>query len=146
MKLAGKASRSGDKLAINVEVAGAASEEMKLRLLVVEDTVKYAGSNGIRFHHQVVRAMPGGADGVAVKDRSFKHASSVDLGAVRSALTKYLDGYVADNPGRPFARPDRPMAMKDVHVIALVQNDKTGEIVLALQIDVGGATAAGGGQ
>jgi hypothetical protein len=146
VKLTGQATRTGDKLAINVEISGAAGDDLKLRLLVVEETVKYAGSNGIRFHHQVVRAMPGGADGVAVKDRSFKHVASVDLGEVRKSLTKYLDEYVAENPTRPFARPDRPLAMKDVHVIALVQNDKTGEIVQALQIDVGGATAGGGGQ
>ena len=146
VKLSGKATRSGDKLAINVEVIGATGDEMKLRLLVVEETVKYAGSNGIRFHHQVVRAMPGGADGVAVKDKSFKHTASVDLGEVRKGLTKYLDEYVAENPARPFARPDRPMAMKDVHVIALVQNDTTGEIVQAIQIDARGASAGGGGQ
>jgi hypothetical protein len=145
-KLAGKAKRTGDKLDITVEAVNGDGDDMKLRLLVVEETVKYAGSNGIRFHHQVVRAMPGGAGGVAVKDKSFKHSASVDLGDVRKSLTKYLDDYTADNPNRPFARPDRPMDMKDVRVIAMVQNDKTGEILQAVQIEVEGKPAAGGGQ
>ena len=84
--------------------------------------------------------------GVAVKDKAFKHTASVDLAEVRKGLTKYLDEYVAENPNRPFARPDRPLDMKDVRVIALVQNDKTGEIVQALQLDVQGQTSGGGGQ
>src|SRR4029453_3358402 len=138
-KLAGKATRSGDRLDIAVEVVN--GEDLNLRLLVVEETVKYPGSNGIRFHHQVVRAMPGGADGVAVKDKTFKHAANVDLAAVRKDLMKYLDDYTAENANRPFARPDRPLGMKDVRVVALVQNDKTGEIVQALQVEVQEAVA-----
>ena len=143
VKLAGKATRSGDKLGIAVEVAGGDGADMKLRLLVVEETVKYAGSNGIRFHHHVVRAMPGGADGVAVKGESFKHAATADLGEVRKGLAKYLDDYVAENPNRPFPRPDRPMDMRAVRVIAMVQNDKTGEIAQAVQLEVEGNGAGG---
>jgi hypothetical protein len=127
-------------------VAEGDGEDLRLRLIVVEETVKYAGSNGVRFHHQVVRAMPGGAGGVAVKDKAFKHTARVDLGEVRNGLAKYLDEYVAENPNRPFARPDRPMALKDLRVVALVQNDRTGEIFQALQMDVQAAPAGGGGQ
>jgi tRNA splicing ligase len=82
-------------------------------------------------------------DGVAVKDKAFKHSATVDLADVRKSLTKYLDGY-AENT-RPFPKTDRPMDMKALRVIALVQNDKTREIVQATQIDVEGK-AAGGGQ
>jgi len=141
VKLSGKATRAGDKLDIAVEVAN--GENHQLRLLVVEDVVKYAGSNGIRFHHQVVRAMPGGADGVAVKDKDFRHSATVNLAEVRKGLTKYLDDYTAENPNRPFARADRPMDMKTIRVIALIQNDKTGEIAQALQIELEGQAASG---
>ena len=79
-------------------------EDMKLRLLVVEENVKYVGGNQLRFHHQVVRAMPGGADGVAVKDKAIKHTATVDLGEVRKGLTKYLDDY-AEGPAVPEPRP-----------------------------------------
>jgi hypothetical protein len=138
VKVAGKAKRQGDKIDIAVEVANGDGEDMKLRLLVVEESVKYVGSNGIRFHHQVVRAMPGGADGIAVKDKAFKHTATVNLADVRKELTKYLNDFVAANPNRLFARPDRPMDMKAVRVIAMVQNDKTGEIVQTMQIEVEG--------
>lgn len=146
VKLAGKAARTGDAITIAVEVVNGDGDDMKLRLLVVEEVVKYAGSNGIRFHHQVVRAMPGGAEGIAIKDKAFKRSVTVDLADVRTGLTKYLNDYVAENPNRPFARPDRPMEMKAVRIIALVQNDKTGEVAQVMQIEVEGQAAGTGGQ
>ena len=96
VKVAGKATRTGDKIDIAMEVVGAAGEDMKLRLLVVEESIGYVGSNQIRFHHQVVRAMPGGAEGVAIKDKAFKHTASTDLGDVKKALSKYLDDFAED--------------------------------------------------
>jgi hypothetical protein len=49
-------------------------------------------------------------------------------------LTKYLDGF-AKTEG-PFPRPDRPLAMKNLKLIAFVQNDATREILNAAQVDV----------
>ena len=140
-KVAGKATRAGDKIDIALEVVGGDGADMKLRVLVVEESIRYVGGNTIRFHHHVVRAMPGGADGVAVTDKAFKHATTADLGAVRTGLTKYLDEFAKI---RPFPKSDRPMDMKDLKVIALVQNDKTKEIVQAVQIEVEGKPAGGG--
>jgi hypothetical protein len=144
VKLAGKATRRGDKIDIAVEVTGGDGDDMRLRLLVVEENIKYVGGNALRFHHQVVRAMPGGADGVAVKDKTFKHTAAVDLADVRNDLTKYLDDYAANT--RPFPKPERPMDMKALRVIALVQNDKTKEIAQAVQIEVEGQPAGTGGR
>jgi len=144
VKVAGKAIRKGDKVDIAVEVAGADGDEMKLRLLVVEETIKYVGGNQLRFHHQVVRAMPGGADGVAIKDKTFKHTAAVDLVDIRKGLTNYLDDFAATSP-RPFPKPERPMDLKSLRVIALVQNDKTKEIVQTLQIEIEGKPATGAG-
>src|SRR5262249_2126260 len=134
--------RAGDAVKINVQVSGLEdTEDLRLRLLLVEDTVKFAGGNGIRFHHHVVRAMPGGASGVAIKDKTFRHAPTADVGKIRTGLTKYLDDYAANE--RPFPQSARPLDMKDLKVIALVQNDKTGEILQAVQIDVDGKIDAG---
>ena len=63
VKIGGRANRSGDKIDIAVEVNGATGDDMKLRVLVVEENIRYVGSNQLRFHHNVVRAMPLGADG-----------------------------------------------------------------------------------
>lgn len=136
VKVTGKATRNGDKIDIVAEVTGGAGDDMKLRLLVVEENVKYVGGNQLRFHHHVVRAMPGGAEGFAIKDKAFKHTASVEFGEVKKQLTAYLDDYATNT--RPFPKPERPMDMKTVKVIALVQNDKTKEIVQAVQIEVEG--------
>lgn len=139
VKVTGKATRTGDKVDIAVEVDGAEGEDLKLRLLLVEDEVRFAGGNGIRFHHHVVRAMPGGAAGLAVKDKASRHTASADVGEVRKGLDKYLADFAANT--RPFPQPGRPMEMKHLKVVALVQNDKTGEILQAAQLDVEGAAA-----
>ncbi|MDB5313161.1 MAG: hypothetical protein JWO38_7363 [Gemmataceae bacterium] len=140
--LDGTATRRGDKIEIAVGVDGApAGDDLRLRLLLVEDTIKYAGGNRLRFHHHVVRAMPGGAAGVAVKDKTMRHTATADVGAVRDGLVKYLDEYAKNE--RPFPYPARPLEMKNLKVIALVQNDKTSEILQAVQIEVEDKTAGG---
>ena len=88
--------------------------------------------------------MPTGAEGVAIKDKAFKHTVAVDLNGVRKNLTKYLDDYAAKSP---FPKPDRPMTMKAVKVIALVQNESTKEIVQACRLRwKAGAPAASEGE
>ena len=79
-----------------LEVTEGAGDDMRLRLLVVEESIRYVGSNQMRFHHHVVRAMPGGAEGVAIKDKAFKHTAATDLAEVRKELTKYLDEFAQD--------------------------------------------------
>ncbi len=140
VKVNGTASRNGDKIDINVDVYGAeGNEDLKLRLLVVEEAIKYVGGNKLRFHHQVVRAMPGGAAGVAIKDKNFKHHETADVSKIRAELTKYLDEYATDHT---FPNANRPLDMKHLKVIAIVQNDKNGEILQACQLDVDGKVAA----
>ena len=142
IKLDCKASRSGDQISIAVEVAGAdAKDELKLRFVLVEENIKYVGGNRLRFHHQVVRALPGGAEGVVVKDAAFKHTATLDVSAQRKELVKYLDEYAEKT--RPFPNANRPLDMSHLRVIALVQNDKTGEVVQAAQMEVGQKAADG---
>jgi hypothetical protein len=144
VKVGGKATRSGDTINIAVEVDGADGADLKLRLLVVEETVRFPGGNGIRFHHQVVRAMPGGPDGVALKDKAMRHSATADVATIRAGLEKYLTDFASI---RPFPQPGRPLDMKHLRVIALVQNDKTGEILQGAQLEVEGTgtgTGTGG--
>src|SRR5262249_31651434 len=98
--LAGSAARSGDRIGIKVEVTDLSrpSDATRLRLVLVEETIRYVGGNKLRFHHQVVRALPGGAEGFALTDRNSKHTASVDLTELRTALNRYLDEYGARRP------------------------------------------------
>ena len=83
-------------------------------------------------------AVPGaecGPDGVAGKEG--KTEQTADVAAIRKELTNYLDEYAAKE--RPFPYPKiRPMDLANLKAVALIQNDKTGEILQAVQFDVTG--------
>jgi hypothetical protein len=109
-------------------------EKMMLRFVLAEDRIRYAGGNGLRYHHMVVRAMPGGSKGIALTKKSQEQTVTVDPEAVRATLTKYLNDF-AKNEGA-FPRSDRPLALRNLKLVALVQNDATKEILNAVQVDL----------
>lgn len=134
-RLEATAKPQGSKIDITVDVSDLAEpgKDKKLRLLLVEETVRYVGGNGLRFHHQVVRAMPGGPDGFALTEKASKRSVSVDLKDVRRDLASYLDDYASR---RAFPNSSRPMDLKNLRLIALVQDDSTREILQGLQIEL----------
>jgi hypothetical protein len=137
VKLKAGAVRKGDKIDMTAEASGGEEgAKLVLRLALVEEEVRYQGPNQMRFHHRVVRALPGGPKGLALKGKSGKQEVSVDLGELRKQLTKYLDTY-AEKHEFPDAR--RPMDFKQLSVVAFVQNDETKEVLQATQVAVDGA-------
>jgi hypothetical protein len=136
LRITASAKRAADKIQIQTEVVGVPnpSDNIKLRVVLVEETVSFAGSNKLRIHHQVVRAMPGGVDGVALINAAQSTKNDVDVNELRGQLGGYLDNYAAVK--RPFPQPGRPMEMRDLHVIAFVQDDSTKEILQAVQVKV----------
>jgi hypothetical protein len=135
-KVTASAKRKGDTIVIDTEVSGLKDpgSDVKLRLALVEESIRYVGGNKLRFHHQVVRAMPGGPDGVAIPDKTFKNRTEFDLAKLRKTLTSYLDDYAKNE--QAFPRPDRPMDLHGLRLIAFVQDDATREILQAVQVDV----------
>ena len=62
------ASHSGDEITIHAQAtlankAEPAQSRPRLRLALTEKTIRYVGTNKLRFHHQVVRSFPGGLEG-----------------------------------------------------------------------------------
>jgi hypothetical protein len=135
IRIGGTVKAEGDKIKVAVDVEGVKEpgEKVRLHVLLVEETIKYTGSNGLRFHHQVVRDLPGGAEGTQITKDALKKDVLIDLADVKKGLTKYLEEYAAE---RPFPNADRPMDLKNLKVIALVQNHDTREILNAAQMDV----------
>ncbi len=130
--LTGKATRKANKIRAAVQVQGAdMKEELVVRFVVVEEKIKYVGGNKLRFHHQVVRAIPQSVGPLAGNPTS--HSMELDLTSLHQELTEYLDGFARR---RPFSNPSRPLDFQGLKVVALVQNDKTGEIVQAAQFDL----------
>jgi hypothetical protein len=127
--------RQGDQLDVRAEVSDLkkTGEKVRLRFVLVEDVVRYAGRNGQRLHHHVVRHFPGGVDGFALRQASAKPSASVSL----SDLAKKLNEYLAKPaPQGPYLDDDRPLNLKHLKVVAIVQDDSSKEILQAAQADV----------
>ncbi len=137
-KLVVKAAKVGDKIDIKAEVSGVKDpgEKKRLRFVLVEETIRYVGGNKLRFHHHVVRELPGGVNGMALNEANSQHTVSVNLDGLKKKLVKYLDNY-AENTS-PFPYTERPLDFKNLKVIALVQDDESKEILQVVQVDVDG--------
>jgi hypothetical protein len=135
IKLSGTATRNGDKVSVAVQVDDLREpgEKTVLRLILVEESVKYVGGNALRLHHHVVRDFPGGLEGTPLKQKAAKKTVDVNLAELRKKLNAYLDKYATEHP---FPYEERPMDFNHLKVVALVQNDETGEILNAVQMDV----------
>jgi len=125
LKLAATAVRKGDKIEISAAVDSKKKlgEKVKLRLVLVEDWVRYLGSNGLPYHHRVVRALPGGAGGLAIKD-NVKQSVTYDLEGLKKSLSKFLDR----------AGLDDPTPYRNLTLVAFVQDDATREVLHAIEV------------
>jgi hypothetical protein len=129
------ATRKGAKVTINAEVAKLAQtgDDVRLRVALVEREVSYKAANGLSLFHHVVRDMPGGDAGTVMKAKSIKKTFTVDLDALKKKLNTYLDKQGAK---APYPDKSRPLELKSLRVIAFVQNDKSGEVLQAVQAEV----------
>lgn len=109
-------------------------EKTTLRFFLAEGRVRYAGDSGVRYHQMVVRAAPGGSKGFPLTKATAEQTVPVDVETVRASLTKYLGDFAKEQGG--FPRPERPLALDDLKLVAVVQNDATGEVLAATQVDV----------
>jgi thiol-disulfide isomerase/thioredoxin len=129
------ASQQGSVIDIKANVSELArtGDSIRLRFALIEEHVRYQGGNTLRYHHHVVRAMPGGPNGFALKQKSGEYTAKVDLNDLRSKLTQYLDEFAKEEE---FPRPDRPLSFKGLKIVAFVQDDDTNEVLQAAQVDV----------
>jgi hypothetical protein len=129
------ARQTGDDIAIVVEVANLkdAGDDTKLRVVLVEENIRYPGRNGQRFHHHVVRAMPGGPEGFELKSPSQRQEVKINLAELKRTLGEYLD---KSNERRPFIDDQRPLDLSHLLVVAFIQNDQTQEVLQATQASV----------
>jgi hypothetical protein len=53
---------------------------------------------------------------------------------LRAKLNQYLDDFAKNED--EFPKPDRPMSLKNLRVVALVQSDDSSEVLQAAQVEV----------
>jgi hypothetical protein len=129
------ANRTKDSIQITAKVNGLAmpSAKFRLRFALVEEMVRYAGSNGQRLHHHVVRAFPGGVEGKSLDAKTNQYTVTVQVPDLIQSLQKYLTAYGAR---RPFPGEDRPLELKELKVVAFLQDDETKMVLLAAQAEL----------
>lgn len=98
----------------------------KLRLLIVEPSIKYVAANGIRHHEMVVRDMPGGPDGKLATNKTVELKIERSMTELHADIIKELKS-LEKNRGATFDY--LPSEMKQLRVIAFVQDDTTREIL-----------------
>ena len=103
--------------------------QLRLRLALVQDVVRYAGGNKLRFHHHVVRGMPGGPQGKELVDGRCAAQFSVDLDETRAELDQYLKEFAAE---AAFPEPLPPFELTGLSVVALVQDDANKRVLDAV--------------
>ncbi len=137
------ASRTGDEVKIvaratakpgDGEVADAAKS--RLRLVLIEESVRYPGGNKLRFHHNVVRALPGGVEGKALEGGKGEIDLTLNLAELRKSQETYLDQYPSGPRGRSFPHPLPLIDLDDLTVVAMVQDDADHSIWHAVQVPV----------
>ncbi len=136
--LKANAVRKGNKVEISAEARDVAvPDTVRLRLALVEESIEYKGTNGIPDYHNVVRDMPGGVIGIAVKEGAAKQSVTVNLDDLKKDLKKYLDNFAKENEVKfPGKVPD--VELKNLRVVAFLQHDKTKEVLQAVQVEVKG--------
>lgn len=126
--------KGGDiNIKANVNDLATPGEKTTLRFVLTEDRVRYQGGNGLRYHHNVVRGFPGGVKGVPLTKKLSEHTATINVDTLREELAKYLETMAkADD----FPNADRPLALKNLRVVAFIQDDATGEVLQAAQVEV----------
>jgi hypothetical protein len=136
------ADRAGDQVKIAARATtapGVARDEARprLRLVLIEESVRYPGSNKLRFHHNVVRAFPGGVEGKALEKGEAAVEATIGLAELRKNQETYLEQYPGSPGARgPFPHAFPPIDLDDLAVVALVQDDADHSIWHAVQVPV----------
>lgn len=120
------ATRKGEQVEVKAEVSELAKpgERARLHLLLVEGVIRYEGGNGQRLHHDVVRATITPAEGVKLEKKAVSHTAKVDLAAVRKEVLAYL----TEQAKKELYPPDRPVELKTLKVVAVVQDSSDHQV------------------
>ncbi len=113
------------------------SGDLKLQVALVEETLRYSGENGIRFHPMVVRAMGGPEEaGFALDpDEPAPVEVAFDLDKIAAELKEHLDKYEKDKSITFSEKKDR-LDRSKLGIVAFVQDEESKEILQSVFLKV----------
>ena len=132
------ATGKGETLHITANVTGLSklSKSMRFRLVLAEEKIPYVANNGIRFHEMIVRKLPGGIKGIEFKEDKIEYRTDINLANFKTDLLEQLE--VIEEGSKNEVFPIKPMSLKKLHLIGLVQDDKDGRVLQSAIIPVSG--------
>jgi hypothetical protein len=124
--------RSGDQIMVagTAQAKGGENSKLRVRLVLTEEIVRYVGGNQLRFHHHVVRGLPGGVEGKELVGGEASISETISLADVRKTLASYLESY-----GRPFANTPPEMG-NELSIVAFVQDDADKRVLHAVAMPI----------
>lgn len=134
-----KAEAKEGRISLSVAAEGLPEDtsELKLRMVLAEAEIPFVAPNGVRVHEFVVRSMPATPQGVSVPaDGKALYNGTVKLSDFRQRLTEYLAAYEEQNPDVEFKV--KPLALDKLYFVAIIQNDRTREVLQTAMIPVAG--------
>ncbi len=130
-----KAQSRNGKLVLSAAAQGLKDFPANARLMLVlaEERVDLQMSNGIRSHEMVVRHFPGGTGGVAPLKGQLSYSGDVDLVKLRKQLGRQMAAAERENE---LEFSEKPLDLKSLQIVALLQNIETGEVLQAAAVAV----------
>lgn len=129
-----QAQAAGDKITATFQVTGKVDRpKLRLRAVLVEETVHYTGANQIHYHHRAARHLLGGADGYALTPEASRFEAVVSISELSTTLGKTHDEYEEKFKamGRALKERKHTVDAARLALIAFVQDDATKEVLQA---------------
>jgi hypothetical protein len=135
-------SRNG-KLALTAAAQGLNTFPANARLMLVlaESRVDLTMSSGIRSHEMVVRHFPAGIAGVSPVKGQLSYKGEVDLAKLRKQLARQIAAAERENE---VEFSEKPLDLKSLQFVGLLQNVETGEVLQAAALPVTDAPEGAG--
>jgi hypothetical protein len=105
----------------------------RLRLALIEESIRYTGVNKVRLHRHVVRDFPGGLEGRDLASGSGGLRITINLAALKRDIENDLS---RSSKQRSFPGTLPEAALKDLSVVAFVQDDADKHILHAVAVRV----------
>lgn len=133
-QIALEAKRSGDEIAVDAIARGKAIErDWCLVVVLAEERVDYKGANNLRFHEMVVRDVLTAIPGNPVQNGKLQFRRKIHVSDIKDKLNDSLISYEKES-NHEFLY--KPLEMKNLYVVAFVQNSKTKEVIQVSRVKV----------
>ena len=124
----------GAAISVGVKYQGVSEyRRCLLRLMLVEETVRYPGGNGQRLHHQVVRGSIGDPKGFGLSGTQGQETVRFNIVETRKQIEKYWEDF---QTRRPFLDDERPQILEKLRIVAMIQDIESKEIIQAARISI----------